>query len=70
MNDSIFIDTNILVYSVADDRSKREIAEDLLLSHDIVVSIQVISEFIAVTIRKKILETARVIEYAGQFIGH
>jgi predicted nucleic acid-binding protein len=46
MSDNVFVDTNILVYSVADDRRKRDIADNLLLSQDIVVSAQVISEFI------------------------
>ena len=68
MSDNIFVDTNILVYSVADDLRKRDIADKLLLSHDIVVSAQVISEFIVVTIRKHILETPKAIEYAKQFM--
>ena len=52
MSANIFVDTNILVYAIADDIRKREIADKLLLSRDIVVSAQVISEFIVVTIRK------------------
>jgi len=68
MNDNVFVDTNILVYSVSNDLHKRTIADELLLHHDVVISSQVISEFIAVTIRKNILETAKVIEYAKQFM--
>jgi len=45
MSDKIFIDTNILVYSIANDPQKRSIADAVLLNHEIVVSPQVISEF-------------------------
>jgi len=68
MSDNIFVDTNILIYSIADDLRKRAIADDLLLNHNIVVSTQVISEFIAVALRKQILEPPKVIEYAKQFM--
>lgn len=68
MSDNIFVDTNILIYSIADDLRKRAIAGDLLLNHNIVVSTQVISEFIAVALRKQILEPPNVIEYAKQFM--
>lgn len=68
MNDKVFVDTNILVYSVANDRPKRVIANDLLLNQNILISSQVISEFIAVVLRKKILEMPKVIEYAKQFM--
>ena len=41
MSDKIFVDTNILVYSVADDQYKRAIADDLLMKNEIVISPQV-----------------------------
>ena len=68
MSDRIFIDTNILVYSVSNDRTKRTVADTLLLKHDVVVSPQVISEFVAVTLRKKILPSQQTIAYATQFM--
>lgn len=68
MNDRIFADTNILVYAVSDDLSKRAIAQDLLLRKDVMISPQVVSEFIAVTSRKRILEPLRVVEYARKFM--
>ncbi len=68
MRDNIFIDTNILVYAVADDARKRGIVEKLLLSQPITVSVQVISEFIVVIGRKRILETPKVIDYARKFM--
>lgn len=68
MSDRIFVDTNILVYSISNEPTKRTIADTLLLKHDIVVSSQVISEFVAVTLRKKILPPQKVIAYATQFM--
>lgn len=68
MNDKIFIDTNILVYSIADDLRKRSIAEALLMKEGVVISPQVISEFVAVTLRKQILEPPKVVEYAQKFL--
>ena len=68
MSDNIFVDTNILVYSVANDQHKRAIADELLLKYDIVISPQVISEFVAVTLRKQILVFPKVIDYAKQFM--
>ncbi len=52
MSDKIFLDTNVLVYAFGSDSSKRTIAENLLLREDIVMSSQVVGEFIAVTSRK------------------
>jgi len=68
MSDKIFVDTNVLVYSVANDQGKRAIADNLLLNKDVVISPQVISEFVAVTLRKQILEFGKVSEYAKQFM--
>jgi predicted nucleic acid-binding protein len=68
MNDRFFVDTNILVYSVADDLRKRKAAEELLLQDGIVMSPQVISEFVAVTLRKRILEPKKLVEYARTFL--
>jgi len=68
MNDRFFVDTNILVYSVADDPRKRKAAEYLLLQDGVVMSPQVISEFVAVTLRKRILEPKKLVEYARKFL--
>ena len=68
MSDKIFVDTNILVYSVANDQRKRAIADELLLTNDVVISPQVISEFVAVTLRKKILASTKAIDSAKQFM--
>ena len=68
MNGRIFIDTNILVYSIANDAQKRAIADAVLLNQDIVLSPQVINEFVAVGIRKHILPQQQAITYATQFM--
>lgn len=68
MSDNLFVDTNIFVYSVADDLGKRAVAEELLMRDGIVISPQVISEFVSVTLRKRILEPAKVTEYARKFL--
>lgn len=68
MNDRIFVDTNIFVYSVANDLTKRKIAEKLLIDNDIIISTQVINEFVAVTLRKKILHPEKIVEYSKQFM--
>jgi predicted nucleic acid-binding protein len=68
MSDRIFVDTNILVYSIANDPQKRTIADMVLLKQEIVVSPQVISEFVAVSIRKQILPPQQAMTYATQFM--
>jgi predicted nucleic acid-binding protein len=69
MNDNRFVDTNILIYAVADDLRKRAIAEELLLQERIVISPQVISEFVVATLRKRILDPGKTIEYARKFLS-
>ena len=68
MSDRIFVDTNVLVYSIANDRQKRTVAEQVLLDNEIVLSPQVINEFVAVTLRKRILPSEQVISYATKFM--
>jgi len=56
MKDEIFIDSNILIYSVSQTLSKCQISRELLLKHvnRITASSQVINEFINVCIKKSI----------------
>lgn len=68
MNDKIFIDTNILIYSISDEPQKRAIAHAVLLNHEIVVSPQVINEFVATGIRKRMLLQDQAVAYARQFM--
>ena len=53
MNDNVFIDTNILVYTYSNDEpSKKEIACNLILSNNTFISTQVIQELINTITRK------------------
>jgi len=58
MSDRIYIDTNILVYLYSND-SKSIIAKSLIDKHfdDIVLSTQVINEFVNVIVYKRKLKT-------------
>lgn len=40
MNDKVFVDTNILVYSIANDKQKRKVAEKVLLNNRVVVTVK------------------------------
>jgi predicted nucleic acid-binding protein len=69
MKDKVFIDTNILVYFVSDDENKKMIARDILLKDNInVISSQIITEFVSITRKKKILPPEDVIQYANEFM--
>jgi len=70
MSDKVFIDTNLLIYYVADDIRKKNIVKSLLLNNeDIVISSQVINEFVAVAMRKNILSADQAIEYGKEFMN-
>lgn len=48
MSDRIFVDTNILVYFISDEKKKKLWARDIIFtSEEVFVSSQVISEFAA-----------------------
>ncbi len=52
----VFFDTNIFIYVVSAapaDRAKREIAQRLLLESEFCLSVQILQEFMDVTLRKK-----------------
>ncbi|MEA3358035.1 MAG: PIN domain-containing protein [Thermodesulfobacteriota bacterium] len=70
MKDEIFIDSNILIYSVSQNPSKCQTSRELLLKHvdRITVSSQVINEFINVCIKKKILDLSDTFEKSNEFM--
>lgn len=69
MEGRIFIDTNLLIYYVSDNQQKKEIVRDLLLSAKrISVSSQVITEFVAVSLKKKINPLDETIRFAREFM--
>ena len=52
----VFFDTNIFIYVVSAapaDQAKREIAQRLLLESEFCLSVQILQEFMDVTLRKK-----------------
>jgi predicted nucleic acid-binding protein len=56
MPDKVFIDTNILVYYIGDDETKKLKTKDVMVSYpDSVISSQVISEFASVCLSKNLL---------------
>lgn len=69
MQDRIFVDTNVLIYYVSNDIIKKSITKDLLINNeDIIVSSQVITEFMAVTTKKQILEYEQTIVFSNEFM--
>ena len=50
---SIFLDSNIIIYAYSEtDTRKAEIARKIIASGNVVISAQVINEFVSVTLRK------------------
>jgi predicted nucleic acid-binding protein len=69
MPDKIFIDTNILIYFISDDKEKKLKARDIIFSsEDVYVSSQVISEFVSVCFSKKLLGTDKITSLASHFM--
>jgi predicted nucleic acid-binding protein len=69
MPDRIFIDTNILVYFISDDKSKKMRARDIMFSgEEVYVSSQVISEFASVCFSKKLLNADDISTVTNQFL--
>jgi predicted nucleic acid-binding protein len=70
MSGKAFIDTNILVYSVAEGEGKAAQARELILTnHPVTLSTQVINEFLSVTTRKNILPRELSFSHAREFMN-
>ncbi len=70
MKDKVFVDTNLLVYFIGEGR-KKEIAGNILIKQTrfhIVISSQVIGEFVNVCIRKKLLKEKEIYSVADVFM--
>jgi len=52
MRDRVFIDTNILIYAYSAEEDKRTRAIDLISENEVVISLQVLNEFINVLKKK------------------
>lgn len=69
MPDRIFVDTNILVYFISDDKKKKPPAREILFSsEDVYVSSQVISEFVSVCFSKKFLGPDEITSVISHYI--
>jgi predicted nucleic acid-binding protein len=69
MPDRAFVDTNILVYFISNDRKKKLQAWDIIFaSEEVVISSQVISEFVSVCFSKKLLKIDEVTSVTNHFL--
>ncbi len=68
MPDKVFIDTNILIYSISDDDLGAKARETLLSSSEAVVSSQVINEFVSTCLKKNLLSIDDATEAANGFM--
>ncbi|MBI5098377.1 MAG: PIN domain-containing protein [Nitrospirae bacterium] len=69
MPDRIFVDRNILIYFISDEKKKKLRARDIIFtSDDVFVSSQVISEFISVCFSKKLLKADDVSAVTNHFL--
>ena len=57
---SVFIDSNILIYSVSPNDNRMPIAKALLENNNIIISTQVMNEFINVVLKKNYLSLTQV----------
>jgi len=73
MNDRSFIDTNVLVYLFSDEAGKRRQANELLTSappsETLVISTQVIGEFVNVCLRQRLLSEQETTALIDVFAG-
>lgn len=61
MPDRTFIDTNILIYFISNEKKKKLRAKEIIFStQEVYVSAQVVSEFISVCLSKKLLSIAEI----------
>ena len=58
MNDKVFLDTNILLYLLSDDKHKKDMAKQLF-KNDHNISIQVLNEFSNVSLKRFKLSTQK-----------
>ncbi len=69
MPDKAFIDTNILIYFISNDNTRKAKAREVIFnSSDAVISSQVISEFISICIQKHLLTIDEVVEASQAFM--
>jgi predicted nucleic acid-binding protein len=69
MSDKVFIDTNLLIYSISKESKKSYIVENLLLQpFDFIISTQVINEFVQVCFKKSLIPSEDIRQVVGDFL--
>jgi len=69
MKGKAFIDTNLLIYYVSNDLARKQRVHELLIRNPLIaVSTQVINEFVAVSLKKKINSREDTFRYATEFM--
>ena len=70
MPDRIFIDTNILIYFISNEKKKKLRAKEIIFStQEVYISAQVVSEFISVCLSKKLLSIAEITPLIDNFLS-
>jgi len=69
MSDKVFIDTNLLIYSISKESRKSYIVENLLLQpFDFIISTQVINEFVQVCFKKSLIPSEDIRQVVRDFL--
>lgn len=70
MPDRTFIDTNILIYFISNEKKKKLRAKEIIFStQEVYISAQVVSEFISVCLSKKLLSIAEITPLIDNFLS-
>jgi len=70
MPDRTFIDTNILIYFISNEKKKKLRAKEIIFStQEVYISAQVVSEFISVCLSKKLLSIAEITPLINNFMS-
>lgn len=70
MSDRTFIDTNILVYFISNEKKKKLRAKEIIFStQEVYISAQVLSEFISVCLSKNLLSIAEITPLIDKFLS-
>ncbi len=69
MQDRIFVDTNLLIYFISNEKKKKLRAKEIIFSNqEAYISSQVISEFISVCLSKNLLGVDEITSLADNFM--
>jgi len=69
MPDKVFVDTNVLIYFISAEESKKAKAKEVIFSgQEVYISSQVIAEFISVCLSKNLLPIEEIISLVDNFL--